>query len=166
MSRTVEITIPPYATDGMLVKIAACDGLIGLRVHRNISIKPPGDVIALEITNRHLDGLMRTLDEQGVLENGDYSVSTSQPGSIIAHPPATKITQDGSRTTWEETLLTINEQSRMTVNNMITMFLSGMIAVLGLVTNTIHVVVGASLVAPGFTAATRVSLGFISRHHT
>lgn len=166
MPRTIQITLPAKQTGYVVQKIASIEGLLGLRVHHGISIKPPGDVISFEITNNATDELMRMLDKEGVLDNPDISISTAQPLSVLSNTSSKKVTTDGSETTWEETLSTINEQSQMTLNNIISMFLAGFIAVMGIMTNTIHVIIGASLLAPGFGAISRISLGVATNHYT
>jgi len=166
MPRTVQITLPEKNVEKIVQKVTPLEGLLGLRVHRGISLKPPGDVISLEITNNAIDELMQILDNEGALDHPGISISTAQPLSLLSNTSSKRITTDGSETTWEETLSTINQQSQMTVNNIISMFLAGFIAVLGIMTNTIHVVIGASLLAPGFGAISRVSLGLVTNHYT
>lgn len=166
MPRSVQIALPPEQTDYFIGKITTFKGLLGLRVQRGISLKPPGDVISVEITSNETDELLHMLDKEGVLDNPAITISTAKPLSILSNTASEKITTDGSETIWEETLSTINEQSQMTVNNIISMTLAGMIATLGIMTNTIDIVIGASLLAPGFGAISRISLGVVTNHYT
>lgn len=66
MPRKVEITLPSHQTNELIPEIKQLKGMIGLRLQRNASIHPPGDVITVEITNRAVNRLLRLLDQQGV----------------------------------------------------------------------------------------------------
>lgn len=49
----------------------------------------------------------------------------------------------------------------MTVNAMFLMFVAGALAVVGITTGSIHTVIGAMVIAPGFEPLTRVALGAV-----
>ena len=166
MPRTIQITAPSHTSEIIISKIAAEEGVIGIRLHKNISISPPGDVISVDVLNNEIQNIIKILEEEGLLDDPQYSLTTSESSSMLSNTHSDAIQTDGSQTIWEETLTTVNEQSKMTKNNLVTMFLSGMIAVLGLATNAIHIVIGASLLAPGFGAAVRISLGLVNKHTT
>lgn len=69
MPRTVSITLPPEKTDALVAEVVKINGLIGLRVQRNISLKPPGDVLSLEIKNSAISDLMMLLNKDGLLDD-------------------------------------------------------------------------------------------------
>jgi uncharacterized membrane protein len=63
---------------------------------------------------------------------------------------------------WEEIEQVIGHQSNMTLNAVTVMFISGVIAAIGIATNALHIVLGAMLIAPGFLPMVRVSLGMVA----
>jgi|GEM_PF-5905244 len=69
MPRTVSITLSPEKTDALVAEVVKINGLIGLRVQRNISLKPPGDVLSLEIKNSAISDLMMLLNKDGLLDD-------------------------------------------------------------------------------------------------
>lgn len=164
MPRTIDIALPAGKTDQLIEEVKKINGLIGLRVLRGASLKPEGDVLSLEITNKDLSTLMQLLSRFRMLTDGRVSITTNHPMCIISRSSQAKITSDNSEAIWEEMQATINKQSMMTLNNMLTMFLAGVIAVIGIVTNALHIVIGAMVVAPGFEPITRISLGVVSQH--
>lgn len=166
MPRTIQIISPRHASEKILLKLASEKGILGIRFQQGISLDPSGDVISIDVLNNEIRNVMQVLEQEGILDDPNYSLTTSESSSMLSNTHSKAITTDGSQTIWEETLTTINEQSQMTFNNLMTMFLSGMIAVIGLATNAIHIVIAASLLAPGFGAAVRVSLGVINQHQT
>lgn len=164
MPRTVQITIPPEKTNELVEEIKKVDGLIGLRVQKGISVKPKGDVITAEVTNNELSGFMHLLSHNKIISNANTSVTTSDPISIISKSSQKRINGDSSECVWEEMQAAINSQSVMTINSMLIMFLLGVIAVIGIVTNALHIVIGAMVIAPGFLPITRISLGIVSQY--
>jgi hypothetical protein len=163
MPRSVQITVPPQQTDALVDEIKALEGLIGLRVQRGISIQPPGDIITLEITTAALHNLMRLLDRFGVGADASSSAVTSHPQSIVSAAHARVISQDSSEATWEEMELTIGHESNMTVNGLLLMAIAGIVAAIGISTDTLHLVIGAMVIAPGFEPISRIALGVVAQ---
>lgn len=159
MPRIVQIALPSKQTNGVIDDIKGLEELISLRVQRDISIKPSGDVITLSITDRYLHNLMLLMNKRGLLTDPNVSVTTSQPLSIISQPSSIEITNDRSEAIWEEMQATISRESNMTINNLIIMFISGILATIGIATNALHIVIGAMVIAPGFEPIIRISLG-------
>jgi hypothetical protein len=95
MPRTVEITVPSNRTDDLITEIKRIDGVIGLRMQRDISIQPPGDVVTIETTNRSLHSLMQLLDQCGVGQDpAVQSRPVSQP--LLFHHPLSSQSQPTS----------------------------------------------------------------------
>jgi uncharacterized membrane protein len=136
--------------------------LIGLKVQKNISVKPEGDIISLNVTNRHFNSLMLLLKKLKLTSKASASVSANQPLFIISKSSSYEINNDVSATAWEEMQANMNKESISTINSMLIMFIAGMIAVIGIVTNALHIVIGAMVIAPGFAPITRFSLGIVT----
>lgn len=163
MPRTVEVSLPSRHTDRFISELRKMDGLMGLRLQKNGSIQPEGDVLSMELTDTSLSDFMLFMDKKGFLDDPSISVTTSEPLSIVSKSGSPKTFSDVNEATWEEMLSTLSKQSNMTLNNMVIMFISGSLAVIGIVTNALHIVVGAMVIAPGFLPLVRISLGFISK---
>lgn len=163
MPRTVEITIPPSQTDHLLAQVKKIPQLISIQVEKNISVQPPGDVVTVSITNNSLPHLLGVLDRMGITRNEAASVTTSRPLSVISLPAAQLIRDDSSYTIWEEVDQELNKESGMTLGAMIVMAVAGAIATIGLMTNALHLVIGAMVIAPGFEPISRIALGMVNR---
>ncbi|GAA3970581.1 hypothetical protein [Hymenobacter antarcticus] len=59
MHRTLEITVPPAATDALCQQLTVLDEVIGLTLARAASQKPPGDVLTVHVLNRGADEVLR-----------------------------------------------------------------------------------------------------------
>jgi hypothetical protein len=163
MPRIVEITVPAAQTGKLLARIQNLPGLVGLRVQKGISVQPPGDVVAVTVSNSLLPDLLHTLDEMGITDSQGTSVSTSRPLSVISPIAAQTVRNDTSYTLWEEVDQELNKESDMSLGTMVVMAIAGAIAATGMLTNVLHLVIGAMVMAPGFEPIARFSLGVINR---
>lgn len=162
MPRSVQITVPPDRADSLIQEVKKLDGLIGLRVQRGISIQPPGDVVSVEITTPGLHKLVRIMDQFGVGIEPSSSALTSHPLSFVTASQADAVATDPTDATWEEIDFTIGKESNMTVNGLLLMACSGILAAIGISTDTLHLVIGAMVIAPGFEPITRIAVGLVA----
>lgn len=162
MPQSVQITVPSAQSQGLIGQIQRIEGVTGLRLIRDASLKPPGDVIGVEVTVRSLHDLMRLLDEQGVGRESGTSVVTSSPSSVVSSSAVEQITNDRAELTWEEMEVTMGRESNMTANGVATMCVSGAVATFGIATGAVHLVIGAMVIAPGFEPLTRIAMGLVS----
>lgn len=164
MARIVSITSSPDKTNVLLRDLNKIEGLLELQVFREVSIQPPGDLIKFAVPNSHLHEVMRMLDGYGLGQENGISLSTSEPESYIPTGSSRKIERDINEGSWEEMEMTISNDSNTSINTLLIMVVSGSLATIGVVTNSLHIVIGGMLVAPGFMPITRVALGLVSRH--
>jgi uncharacterized hydrophobic protein (TIGR00271 family) len=164
MPKIMQITLPSSEADAFISDIKSFEGLISLSRQHNASISPKGDIVGLEITNDCVHAFMRYLDEQGMLQRQNVSITTTQPQSILSQQNSKLIRHDSSEATWEEMLGSISKESNITINAFLIMFIAGVVATVGIATNALHLVVGAMVIAPGFEPIVRISLGLVTRH--
>lgn len=158
MPKTLQLSVPPPRTQELLQHIETHAGVLGLQVHRGVSLKPPGDLITVHLLNRSLPGLLRELKERKVALDGSTSLLTEEIASIVSIPASDEIAADVSEGTWEEMEWMIGKESNMTLNALLLMLGAGLIASLGIVTGALHLVIGAMVIAPGFEPIIRVTL--------
>lgn len=163
MPRKVEVTVPPRSTKSLISDIEKLKEVISLRVYAGVSHKPKGDLIVIEITDKTLPRLIKLFAERDIGNTPDTSFSTSQPLSIISKSSNDLILTDTNESNWEEAEQTIAKESNPTINLLLLMFIAGAIAVYGIATNALHLVVGAMIIAPGFAPLLRISLGIAAR---
>lgn len=164
MSRTVQVTIPSHETEKLLPKLKDLEGLISLRVQKNGSVKPEGDVLSFELINTAVSDFLKIMEEAELISDEKVSITTSKLDSIIAPAYSDEILSEPHETSWEEALKGILHDSNMTLNSSCIMFLSGVVAAIGISMNSLHVVIGAMLIAPGFEPISRLSMGLVAKH--
>ena len=164
MSRTVQVSLPSHQLEKVLPKIQNLEGLISLRIQKNGSTKPPGDVLSFEIINTELSKFLKIMEEQDLLVNENVSITTSKLDSIIAPSFSDEILSEPHETSWEEALKGLLHDSNMTLNSSCIMFIAGIVAAIGISMNSLHVVIGAMLIAPGFEPISRFAMGVVANH--
>lgn len=160
MPRTINLSVPVERSDALLADLAELD-LLGLYRYRQASVMPPGDVVVLEVANEGLGAVMRLADRYGLGQPGGVAMSTAEPLSVISTTAETRIREPGA-TTWEELELAMGADSTMTAEKVLVMGIAGVIAGIGIMADTIHVVVGAMVIAPGFQPFSRFVLGLVN----
>jgi hypothetical protein len=163
MPRTVQITVPSTQTESLVAQVSRLDELVSLKVQRNISVHPPGDVVTVQTTNRALHPLMRLLVEQGIGTKATSSISTSAPSSLISSSHVHAVTHDVSESSWEEMETVLVKESNMSLNSLLVVGFVGVIATMALASNSLHLMIGAMVIMPGFEPLTRVALGLVAR---
>lgn len=163
MPRTVVLTLPVDLTETVIGEIQSVDGIVGVRLERGSSLRPPGDVVTVELLNRALPALLSLFERHGLGTRAGSSLSTSEPVSLVSASAREAIARDSSDASWEDMEGSLAKESNMTLNAMALMFVSGAIAAIGVTTNAIHLVIGAMVIAPGFEPITRLALGCVAR---
>ena len=164
MHRTIEITVPPAATDALIRQLEKSDHLVSLSVHRGASVKPPGDVLVVHALNRDADRVMRLADE--ARSEGQVSVTTSELTSIVDPEHEREVANDIDEALWEESETSLRHQGRTTSNYLSLMALGGAVAATGfMVTGSSQTIslIAASIIAPGFEPLAKVPMGLALR---
>lgn len=157
------MTLEAGKADELVRRLREIDGVTGVRLYRGVSVSPPGDVVHVEATDRAVHSIVAYLARADARGDAFSSITTSQPVSLIARPWRQALIRDTAEATWEEIELTMARDSNMTTLGLLVMAASGAIAVIGIATNALHVVVGAMLIAPGFQPIVRTSFGIVAR---
>lgn len=161
MARTVQLTVSAASASELLKDLEEL-GPHTLRIHRGASLRPPGDLVSLEISNDRLSEVMRVADTYGLGRHDGMSLTTNEPLSLVSHG-YTALSREEGGTTWEELEAAMSSDSTMTRERLLVMLIAGFIAGVGIVTGAIHVVVGAMVIAPGFQPFARFALGLVNR---
>ena len=163
MPRVVEITVPAGVTEALTSRLSDHDDVLSLRVLRDVSLQPPGDVVVAQVLDTGLADVMRLADDVGLGEDPSVSLTTSLPQSVVSADAHERVIRDRTTGSWEEVELIIGRESTMSPPKIIVMALAGLFAGVGLQTGALHVIVGAMLVAPAYEPLARVSLGLVNR---
>lgn len=159
MPRTIEIAVPAAERDRLLARLQYCRGVAGLVVLPGASVRPAGDLVRLQVTN---DGAQEVLKVLGKWDAPPQSwVSVVEPTALVVPAREGGIFGEGNEAAWEEMGALLRSNTNLTTNYLFLMALAGGIAAAGLLTDTLHIVVGAMLLTPGFEPMVRIVFGLL-----
>jgi hypothetical protein len=154
MPHAVEISLAPGRTDEVLAAVKDVPGVVGVSVNRGASTKPPGDVIKIQASNDAARAVLKELARRDILSHG--SVTTSALGSVASRDGDELLLKESSEGLWEEIGYLLRRETNLAPNYLWLMALSGMIVGAGLWSDTLHLVLGGVILAPGFEMLLRL----------
>lgn len=159
MPRSIEVSTSPEKIDAVLGRIDGINGVLGVTRQRGISLNPPGDVLTIQATTDATRDVFRVLDDLRVTEEG--SIQTSSPTALILGDKREHFERESNEGVWEEMEFLLREDTNLAFNFLALMFLAGAIAGVGLWTDTLHLIIGAMVIAPAFEPLVRLPFGLI-----
>lgn len=160
MPRTIEITVPPEHRSALLDRLEKMGGVAAILVHRGVSHLPPGDLVVVRGTNEAAENATRIACELELADKG--SVAITEPLGLVSGERRKEIENDTSESTWEEIDTLLRRDTNPSHNFLGLMALAGAVAGVGLTLDTLHIVLGAMLIAPGFEPLVRIGVGATS----
>lgn len=160
MPRTMEVSVPSDKSALLVKALGEVEGVVGLSLQSGASKKPPGDIVTAHMTNDSVEGVLTILCEH--LDDRS-SVVSNEPRSVVSISSKQQIDAENDEASWPEMATKLRRETNLTVNYALAMFFAGVIAAVGIWTSTIHLVVGAMVIAPGFEPILRVPFGVLAR---
>lgn len=164
MHRSIEITVSPASTQGLVDELERMEEVIGLSLHKGASIKPAGDVITVHVLNRGADEVWRLA--QACSDEGAISISSGELVSLVDPEHQFAIEKDVDEAVWEEMEASLRHQGRVTGNFLLLMALGGAMCAAGFFSGHVNqaiMLVAASVIAPGFEPIAMIPLGVALR---
>ena len=162
MHRTIKISLPSSDSHALCERLAALETVVGVSLSKGISIKPPGDVITIDVLNKGADDVLKLV--RAASEKHEISVTTSEAASFIDPKNSKKIEDDVDEAIWEEMETGLRHQGRITWNFVFLMALGGAIGAVGLVSEPAPQAIAfaaAGIIAPGFEPLAKIPLGAV-----
>lgn len=160
MPRIIEISAPQEKTDTLIERVRDLDGVVGLSLQRHGSLAPPGDVVVIRATNEGTRAVLDILNDLNLQDGG--SITTSEPRSLIARQYQNGLDRESNETVWDEMAFLVRRDTNISANYLTVMALAGGVAAVGLWNDTLHIVVGAMVIAPAFEPMIRIPFGWIA----
>lgn len=162
MHRTILISLPPDDSRALSDKLAALETVIGVSLSKGVSIKPPGDVITVNVLNKGADDVLKLVGASA--ENNELSITTHEVASFIDPKKSETVADDVDEAIWEEMQTGLRHQGRITTNYLLLMALGGAICAVGLVSEPVPQAIAfaaSGIIAPGFEPLAKVPLGIV-----
>lgn len=164
MHSTLEISVPSELSDALSQRLLAQESIISLTLSRGTSLKPPGDVLTVQVLNRGADEVLKQV--AALIPKDQIVIATAKADSFIAPAKVDIIVNEEDEVLWEEIESGLRHQARITLNYLVLMGLGGIISAVGLVSEPVPqavAFVGAAIIAPGFDPAATVSMALVLR---
>lgn len=162
MHRTINISLPPTDSQKLAKELAALEMVVGVSLFKDVSVKPPGDVITVDVLNRGADDVLRLV--RAASEKHELSITTHEAASFIDLKKDAAIENDVDEAIWEEMETGLRHQGRIGRNYLYLMALGGAICAVGLVSeNSAQAIAfaAAGIIAPGFEPLAKIPLGMV-----
>ncbi len=162
MHRTINISLPSDDSRALCDELASLETVVGVSLSRGISIKPPGDVITVDVLNKGADDVLKLA--RAASEKYDVSITTHEAASFIDPKKSEEIESDVDEAIWEEMETGLRHQGRVTWNYVFLMALGGAICAVGLVSEDAPQAIAfaaAGILAPAFEPLAKIPLGAV-----
>ncbi|ACU07364.1 hypothetical protein FIC_00912 [Flavobacteriaceae bacterium 3519-10] len=160
MHRTIEASIPKTCTPAVTKALLDNPHVIHLSVHPDSSLKPLGDTLVIHVLNRGTDDVLKMIGKE--TEGKEFSIATAEVASLTHDSKQKEINHDVDEAIWEEMETGLRHNGRTTTNYLILMFIGGVIASVGFISEMHDLViafVAASIIAPGMEPLAKIPLG-------
>lgn len=160
MHRTIEASVPKECTPAITKALLDNPHVIHLSVHHASSLRPVGDTLQIHVLNRGSDDVLRIIGKE--TDGKEFSIATSEVASLSHHSKQKDINHDVDEAIWEEMETGLRHNGRVTTNYLILMFIGGVIASVGFISEIHDLViafVAASIIAPGMEPLAKIPLG-------
>jgi hypothetical protein len=148
----------------LLERLQQHPGIARITVQPGASKDPEGDIVTVEAANHSAIEILNILSDLDLLHSG--AVTISEPNASIRSDASRSINEEGNDAIWEEIGAMMRQDTNPSFKFLMLMALAGAIAAFRIVSDTIHVVVGAMLIAPGFEPLLRIVFGLLGDRHS
>lgn len=162
MHRTINIALPSDDAQSLADELARLETVVGVSLSKGVSIKPPGDVITVDVLNKGADDVLKLV--RAASEKYELSITTHEAASFIDPKKSEIIEDDVDEAIWEEMETGLRHQGRIGRNYLYLMALGGAIGAVGLVSENAAQAIAfaaAGIIAPGFEPLAKIPLGIV-----
>jgi uncharacterized hydrophobic protein (TIGR00271 family) len=161
----VRVVSPPGVTARLLDRLADLPGVSNLVVLQGVAQRPDGDAVFLDVDDSTANPVFRMLRDLGL--DRDDPIAVQQVDASLTAParPAPGIARPAREIApvWEMVDATIHSGAVYSPSFFILLAIAGLIAAVGILTNSQILIVGAMVVGPEYSAIIAVALGITQR---
>jgi uncharacterized hydrophobic protein (TIGR00271 family) len=161
----VRVVSPPDVTARLLDRLADLPGVSNLVVLEGAAQRPDGDAVFFDLDHGAANPAFRALRGLGLDRDGAITVEQVDASLTAAAPRAGRIGSPASEAApvWEMVEATIRGGAVYPPSFFILLAIAGLIAAVGILTNSQILIVGAMVVGPEYSAIIAAALGISKR---
>jgi len=164
MHRRITIQGDGRAVSELAQVLSPLEGVVGLVHHRGSSLKPPGDVLEIDVLNRYADEVLRRARPAQNDRDRPLVIVITETKALVDRSRRELIAHDADEALWEEMESDLRNHGRISTNFLVLMALGGLIAASGFLFDPVPqaiAFVGASIIAPGFEPVAKLAQGLV-----
>ena len=161
----LRIIVPVDLSDQVMAMLEAAPEVTNVWRAANAATKPPGDLVSCDVAKEQgsivLDELRKLgLEERGsiAVEAVDASLSEVARDAERAAPGA-----PGDAVVWEQVESQVSEEATLSVTFLVLMIIATMIGAIGVITDSIVLIIGAMVVGPEYGPLAGICVALVER---
>ena len=161
----VRAVSPSELTSGLVVLLSSKPNVLNVIVLEGVARNPDGDAVEFDVINAEANDVLAAMRALGVARRG--SIILEDVGAALS-VRADEVEAESPRAlrfspVWEEAEARIRARGRYPPSWFLLLTIAGLIAAVGLLTNSQILIVGAMVVGPEYDAIISVALGITQR---
>lgn len=161
----VRLIVPPDLTSSVLNTLRRAPEVTNVWHLPGAASKPDGDLVSCDVAKEEGSSIIQELRELGLdrrgsiaIESVDASLSLAADAAELAAPGA-----PGDAVVWEEVESRVSESATLTFSYLLFMIVATMIAAVGVITDSIVLIIGAMVVGPEYGPLAGVCVALVER---
>lgn len=159
----LRLTVPPDLSEAVLKALEDDPRLTNLAVLRGVSVRPPGDLIELDVAREAANSVLSTLADLGVGKRGGIIVSPvgANPFDAAAEVDKAAHGDPDDAVVWDVVVERAVAASKSTWSFHLFLTIAVTLAAIAVITDSAILVVGAMVVGPEFATVAAVCVGLV-----
>jgi uncharacterized hydrophobic protein (TIGR00271 family) len=161
----LRLVVPPDLVPQVLARLERAPEVINLWHLPGAVSKPPGDLVSCDVAKEEGSRLLSELTDLGLDRNGSIAVEKVD-ASVSRFAVAAERVAPGSpadAVVWEEVESRLSESATLSVSFLLLIIIATLIAAIGIVTDSIVLIIGAMVVGPEYGPIAGVCVAIVER---
>lgn len=159
----LRLVVPDYLKSQVLELLEESSDVINLWQIPGAASKPPGDLVSFDVAKEDASPLIQELRNMGLEQYGtiaveDIDLSISHAARLAEREAEG---QPGDAVVWEEVAGRVADSATLSISYLVLITIAMMIAAIGLLTDSILMIIGAMVVGPEFGPLAGVSVALV-----
>lgn len=163
----LRVVSPPDRTEALLTVLQSVPHLVNLVVLPGAGRQPEGDLLMLDVPNESANQVIALLRARGADRVGSITIErsgtmlSSSGRSAVARAPGSP----SETVVWSEVEARSRDDSELTVSFVVMLVLATLIAAVGILSDSLILVIGAMVIGPEYGPLVGVAVGVFSGDH-
>ncbi len=161
----LRMVVPTKLTEQVMGSLAGNASVTNLVLWPGVALKPPGDLLSCDVAREDGSAVLAELRALGVDRSGSIAVEMLDASLSDAADAAERAAEGspGNAVVWEEVETQTSESSELNASYLTFLVLATLIAAIGILTDSVVLIIGAMVVGPEFGPLAGLCVATIQR---